>query len=195
MWPKSIPYLIPSRPSPAYAGCPDQGGQEDWEVHRAGDHQGLMQCQGFCPEGCKWAIPPSSLACCIIFPIALVSKSPILLMCHCSFICRPPIIQLMYKNASTGAEAFLYKFRTDKGMTWDSVLELYRKEVRVCSRDDQLSGLLHVWSTWETVHLPPHTSSHKLYFSARKTSTPNLRLPTRNFTVARSNTPMSSWRW
>ncbi|GAX80052.1 hypothetical protein CEUSTIGMA_g7491.t1 [Chlamydomonas eustigma] len=33
-----------------------------------------------------------------------------------------------FKSAVTGAESYLYKFRTDRGMTWEMVLDKYKKE-------------------------------------------------------------------
>ena len=35
----------------------------------------------------------------------------------------------------TGAESHLYKFRADRGFTWQTALEKYKKEVRLCWRD------------------------------------------------------------
>jgi hypothetical protein len=36
---------------------------------------------------------------------------------------------VIYKSAHTGSETFMFKFRADRGLTWEMALEKYKKEV------------------------------------------------------------------
>ena len=38
-------------------------------------------------------------------------------------------LQVIYKSSHTGSEAFMYKFRADRGLTWEMALDKYKKEV------------------------------------------------------------------